>query len=365
MSKIPFPTNRLTKQIRLVAFIRGAGVELSDVIVPAVFAPYVQNLTAIKSRLIQSGAMVSSAQLNSVLAGEGTTFTQRFFRDLEDNDENISEAEGTNKSSPDKTSSGREIQIRCSRNKSWKSADLLDSLISPDPLDAITQRVAAYRARALQRQFIAVGKGIFAMNAAPPVASGDAASTHTQGDMTHDISGTAFVDGTTNFSAAAFILACGTMGDSADELALVMMHSTVYQRLQLLNLIDFIPDARGEVMISTYMGREVIVDDGMPFNSSTHVYETWIVGRGVFQYGAGSPKVPVETDRDPTDYNGGGSEVLFNRWENIIHPVGHAWVGTAKEGGPTNAQFATAANWARVFPERKQIKMARLITREA
>jgi hypothetical protein len=34
-------------------------------------------------------------------------------------------------------------------------------------------------------------------------------------------------------------------------------------------------------------------------------------------------------------------------------------------GGPTNATLATASTWRRVYPERKQIKIARLITRES
>lgn len=359
----------MSKLFKLTAIarsvFRGNSTELGDVIVPSVFAPYVQNLTATKTRIISSGAMQTSEVLTQVLVGEGSTFTKRFYKDLEDTQENVSEAQGTNKSTPNKIKSGREIQVRCSRNNSWGSADLLDSLVSPDPLDAIYNLVAGYRARVLQRQVVALVKGIYAMNAADPVTTGNAASTHTKNDMTHDISGSSFSDGVTNFNPAAFILAAGTMGDSMEELTMVMMHSIVYQRLQLLNLIDFIPDSRGEVMIKTYMGREVIVDDGIPYNPATHVTEVWLFGAGALQYGAGSPKVPVETKRDPDAYNGGGAETLFNRWENIIHCVGHAWVGTAGEGGPTNAELSTAANWARVFPERKQIRMARLITREA
>ena len=51
-----------------------------------------------------------------------------------------------------------------------------------------------------------------------------------------------------------------------------------------------------------------------------------------------------------------------------MHPVGHAYVGTAPKGGPSNAattnNLADAASWQRAFTERKQIKVARLITRE-
>ena len=358
----PMLNLRATNAILMSALRRGAITELDDVIVPEIFVPYVQNRTTEKSRLIQSGALQVSERLNAMLAGEGTTFNQRFFKDLDRDEENTSSASDPTDSTPGGINSGREIQVRLSRNKSWGSADLLDSLISPDPMDAIANLVAGYRANRLQRAFVASVKGMFAMNAAAPVNSGDKASTHTQNDMTRDISGSSFADGVTNFNPAGVITAAGTMGDSMNELSMMMVHSVVYQRMQLLNLIDYIPDAEGRVNIATYMGREVIVDDSMPFSGG--VFETWLVGAGAFQLGIGTAKVPVETERKPASYKGGGSEILFHRWENIIHPVGHAWVGTAAEGGPLNSALQTAANWARVFPERKQIKVARLITRE-
>lgn len=365
MSKIiaaPMLNLRATNSILLSAIRRGAITELEDVIVPEIFVPYAQNRTTEKSRLIQSGAIQVSERLNAALMGEGTTFTQRFFKDLERDEENTSSASDPTDSTPGGINSGREIQVRLSRNKSWGSADLLDSLISRDPMDAIVELVATYRQNRLQRAFVATVSGMFAMNAAAPVSSGDKASTHTMNDMTHDIKGSSFIDGVTNFNPAGVVLAAGTMGDSLNQLTMMMVHSVVYQRMQLENLIDFIPDSRAEILIPTYMNREVIIDDSMPANGG--VYETWLVGGGAFQLGMGSPKVAVETERKPASYKGGGSEILHHRWENIIHPVGHAWVGTAAEGGPMNAALNTATNWARVFPERKQIKIARLITRE-
>ena len=62
-----------------------AGVtRIADVVVPEIFTPYVQQLTAEKSRIIQSGAMVMDSELSSSLAGGGLTFNLPSFRDLED-----------------------------------------------------------------------------------------------------------------------------------------------------------------------------------------------------------------------------------------------------------------------------------------
>lgn len=335
--------------------------QVSDVIVPEIFAPYVQQMTEEKSRLIQSGVLVSSDLLNNFLNTDGgLTVNAPSFRDLDNDEENISTDTATD-STPAKIGTSREIAVRLSRNKSWSSYDLTAALAGPDPMDAIASRVAEYRARRLQAAFLATMTGVFADNAAAP-----GGTEHTQNDLTRDISGAGYVAGTTDFSAEAFIDTITTIGDSERDLGIMFVHSIVYSRMQKNNLIEFIPDARGEIEIPTFLGRQVIVDDGMPRTGG--VYQTWVFGAGAVSLGQGSPKVPVAVDRNENTGNGGGAEELYNRWEWAIHPNGHAFQGTPPNGGPSNAatsgNLANAASWQRVFPERKQIKIARLITRE-
>jgi len=348
----------------------GPSTLLTDVIVPDVFTPYTQQQTEQKSRLIRSGALVVDAQLSQLLAGGGLVFDAPSFKDLDNDDDNVATdyaddslvALQTQNSSPKKTGTADEKCVRLSRNQSWSSNDLTAALAGADPMNSIADRVSDYWTRRLQAAFIATVKGVFADNAAAP-----SGSEHTQNDMTNDISGASFVDGVTNFSAEAFLDAAVTMGDSMEDLGLVMVHSIVYNRMQKNNLIDFIPDASGQINIPTFLGRIVVVDDSMPV--STGVYESWLFGAGAVRLGTGAPKVPTEVERKPAAGNGSGQEILFNRVEWMLHPVGHAYVGTAPKGGPSNAatsnNLAHAGSWQRVYPERKQIKIARLITRES
>ena len=341
-----------------------AGVtRLSDVIVPSVFTPYKQQLTTQLSALVASGAIQVDASLSALLAGEGVTFNSPSFKDLDDDAENISSDDPTVHSTPNKIGTAQEVQVRLSRNNSWSSMDLAADILGEDPMQAIGRRVAAYWTRRMQGAFIATMKGVFASNAAAPTGG----STHTANDMTRDISGASYVAGVTSFSAEAFIDAGLTMGDQAEGLGLALMHSIVYARAQKNNLIDFIPDANGQVNIPTFLGRRVVVDDAMP--NAGGVFETWLFAPGAVRLGVGAPKVPTETDRDPTSGNGGGQETLYDRVEWLMHPVGHAYVGTPPNGGPSNAatsnNLAAATSWRRVFTERKQIKIARLITRES
>ena len=349
----------------------GPATRVSDVIVPEVFTPYMQVLTEEKSRLVQSGLLSRSEALDTLLAGGGITFQVPSFRDLDNDADRISTdtsvpfadadaalpAGVARPPNPLKIQTMKEIAVRLNRNNSWSSTDLAAILAGADPMEAIANRVAAYWTRRLQAAFIATWNGVIADNAA-----------NDAGDYINNISGGGFVDGVTNFSAEAFLDTAQTMGDSQEDLVACAVHSVVYNRMQKNNLIDFIPDARGEINIPTFLGREVVVDDGLPRTGS--VYDTWLFGTGSTQLGVGTPPVATEVERKPGGGNGGGQDVLYSRVMWTMHPAGHAWTGTAGDGGPANTGTAAddldeAASWNRVYPERKQIKFARLVTREA
>lgn len=349
---------------------------LNDIVVPENFTPYIQVLTEEKARLVQSGVMGRMPMLDDFLMGGGLTINVPGFADLDAGDTDATGADrvaqtldgsGYNHYTlgaqalsgnqrdplPDKIEDTQEVAIRLSRNKSWTSLDLAAALAGDDPMDAIASRVAFYWTRRLQKAFIATWNGVIADNTA-----------NDSGDYQNDVSGASFVDGVTNFTAEGFIDTANTMGDSMEDLTAIMVHSNVYARMQKNNLIDFIPDARGEIMIPTFLGREVIVDDGMPRNGN--VYDSWLFGGGATMMGMGTPKVPTAVERKEGAGNGSGQEVMYSRLEWAIHPVGHAWSGsTTANGGPTNTTLAAAASWNRVYPERKQIRFARFVTREA
>lgn len=354
----------------------GPATRIADIVVPAIFTPYVQQLTEQKARIIQSGLAVRDPAMDNLLVGGGLTFNVPSFRDLDNDADRISNdsssvfntadasanAAGSGTSperapNPQKILTSQEVAVRLSRNNSWSSMDLTSALAGKDPMEAIADRVAFYWTRRLQAAFIATWNGVIADNVA-----------NDAGDYVNNISGAGFIDGVTNFSAEAFLDAALTMGDSMQDLTGMIVHSVVYNRMQKNNLIDFIPDAEGRVNIPTFLGREVVVDDGVP--RVGNVYDTWLFGGGSTRLGVSEPKVPTEVERRPGGGNGGGQEILYSRVEWAIHPVGHAFVGTPPNGGPANtgtagADLDEAASWDRRYVERKQIKFARLVTREA
>ena len=359
--------------------------QIADVIVPAIFTPYTQQLTMEKTAIVQSGIAARDDFLDNLLAGGGLTFTVPSWQDLQDdgaNAENISSDDPNHYSTPNITQTSAEIAVRLSRNSSWSTMRLATALAGADPMQSIAARVSDYWVRRLQRAFVSTAQGVFSANASADPTNGRSgqlgvrAAYGVRGDLTNDISGGGYVPGVSDFSGNAFIDTCALLGDAAEDVTAVFMHSIVYSKAQKNNLIDFIPDAEGHINIPTYLGRRCIVDDGMPnpahpdpqLRTATGVYHTWLVGPSSFRLGVGTPIVPTEVFRFPDRGNGAGSDVLYNRVEWAIHPVGHAYIGACGDGGPSNALtgggLADPTAWVRVFPERKQIKLARLITAE-
>ena len=341
-----------------------AATRLSDVVVPELFTSYVQQQTTEKSAIVQSGALVQDGSMSALLAGGGLTFNQSSFKDLDNDADLISDDDPANFSAPLNIGTATEIQVRLNRNNSWSSMNLVNALTAEDPMAAIGDRVASYWTRRLQAAFVATVTGIFADNAAAP-----AGTEHVQNDMTHDIKGASYTAGVTDISAGAIIDASATLGDSSELLALMLVHPTVYSTLRKNNLIDFIPDSSNNLAarIPTYQNYRVVQDAGMP-SPSSGIFETWFFGAGSVLLGNNAPAVPTEIARVENAGNGSGQDILYNRVQWLIHPVGNAYVGTAANGGPSNAatthNLAAAASWQRVYSERNQIEIARLVTRE-
>jgi len=330
---------------------------IADVIVPETFTPYFVQQTEVKDRLVRSGAVVRDNELDAKLAGGGLIFSVPSMQDLADDEENVSSDQGAD-ATPGSFATSLEKQVRLSRNRPWKETDLAAALAGVRPVAAAGALVGGYWSRRRQAALVATLQGVFADNAQAP----DAGDTHTQDDMTIDISGAGYSAGVTDFSAEATVDTLATMGDSEDQIGIALMHSLTYARARKNNLIDFIPDSEGQVMIPTYLGKTVIVDDGMPnpagagaAQTGAGIFHTWFLGAGAIRMGFNTPANATAIQRNELANNGGGETVLMTRTETILHPVGYAYIGNSPGGGSTSrsAASSTASSdpWAGVLSE--------------
>lgn len=307
---------------------------IADVIVPEVFNPYVIERTAELSALYQSGIISTSPELNTLASSGGRLLNMPYWHDLTGEDEVLSDSTPL---TPDKITAGQDIAVLHLRGKAWAANDLAKALSGDDPMGAIGTLVAAYWARQWQKLLIASLKGVF--------------SSPSMADNVHDVSGEA----KDIFDGETFIDASHKLGDAEDRLTALAVHSATYASMRKQDLIEFIPDSEGKPSIPTYMGKQVIVDDGMPVEEDAggKIYTTYIFGAGAIGYGEGGAPVPTETDRDSLQ----GDDILINRRHFILHPRGVKFTDSAVVGAaPTNAELADAKNWNRVY-EPKNVRI--------
>ncbi|MEG1651933.1 MAG: major capsid protein [Hafnia sp.] len=320
---------------------------LSDLVIPELWTPNFLLESKELTSFFDSGIVVMDPMIGTLANGEGSTFHLRHLNDLANDAENISSDDPSQKSTAKKIAGAALTAVKCMRNQSWSSMDLAAAVHMPDPVDAIRSRVASYWQRRFQALLVSQSSGIMAANAA---ANGDMIYDHT-------------ANGDGKISGTAIISARATMGDAAEDLDVIVMHSVCKANLDKQNLIQYLRDKDGALIGETYLGFLVVVDDGMPVDTTvpaTPVYTSMLFKSGFFRMGMGSPKVPTEIERAPSSGNGEGEEILYSRQQFILHPTGFSYKSSA--GNPANTEFAKAATWERKF-DRKQTPLAFIKTK--
>lgn len=329
-----------------------ATVQLADIYNPLVFSAAVQEKQVELNRFIQSGVAVVDPQLTGMASVGGNIGELPFYKPLGTEEPNYSTDNPATLSTPAKITSAKMIYRLASQNKSWSTMDLARELALEDPMGAITGRIGQYWATNNEKRIIQSVRGVIADNVA-----------NDGSDMLHDISVAAggTVGAANRVTADAIIDTVQTMGDHGELLSAIAMHSVIYRQLQKQNLIDFIPDARGEVNIPVYQGKMVVVDDslaGVTYDTSKIYYDTILFGAGEFRLGEGQPQNPSAIDRKEDAGNGGGQDIIYSRRSDIIHPLGFQFTSASVAGqSATQAELATSANWNRVY-FRKNVSLA-------
>jgi len=314
---------------------------LIDVIEPEIFTPYTIQRTMELSALVQSGIITNDAEFDSLAGGANTLINMPFWNDLGNEESQIMRDEGD--MDINKITSSDDIARKHARVNAWGANGLSAMLSGDDPMDAISQLVAAYWARDMQRTLLATLSGAF--------------KSQSMTQKLYDITDRDADAGTINMRT--FLDATQLMGDAKEALTGVMMHSAVETELRKQDLIEYVPQSDQGKPIAYFNDKRVIVDDSMAYDTNTGVAEMYIFGQGAIALGNGShPRiVPTEVDRNPLAYS--GEEALINRKIFILHPRGVKW----NEGGvanefPTNAEIDTAARWSRVY-EPKAVRIVK------
>lgn len=324
---------------------------LADVpYIPELFLNYQQEELTTKNRFIASGILATNSAIQAEFLKGGRTVDIPFFGDLSGDDELLSDTVGL---TPVGIDGDVQTGVRVMRGKSWKSSNLAAELSGADPSQAIARRTGFYWTTRLQVAALKIMEAMYA-------SGGPLNSSHLVGGNSTATTGGAFIDG------------FAQLGDSGNEVSTICMHSKVYYSLTKsdLSVSGLFASSQIDSRVSgqtpefqSFLGRRVIVDDDMPFTvgtgtGGTNTYTSYLFAPGALSYATAPAEVPYEIERDKFK----GIDYLINRTHYLVHPSGMSWVGTATGNGPSNAELATAANWAKVYDDNKNIKMIALRT---
>lgn len=306
-----------------------AVTRIADILTPDVWNEYGANRTAELSAFWQSGIVAGVPGVS--LPSGGATINLPYFGDLTGDAENLDDATAL---TPGAITAGKQVAVVVGRGRAWGANDLAGVFSGADPAAAIIDRLATYWARQMQTELIKTLTGAF----------GAASMSGNVSDIS--AGGTEAVRA---FNASTFIDATQLLGDAKGDVMAVAMHSATEAYLAKQQLIVYETSADKSNRVAMYMGKRVIVDDGLPVDTGT--YTSYIFGAGAVGYAeAAIGKGDMETDRDIL----AADDVIAMRRRFILHPKGVKWQGTPAGDFPTRTELATGTNWLRVF-ENKQI----------
>jgi hypothetical protein len=318
--------------------------KVSDVIVPEIFNPYVREQSILLNAFFQSGIIAPVADLNFGTRG-GLQIEMPYWKELGERAQLLNDTEDLVMK---KIQSGQDTAVQHARALVYGSTDLAAALAGDDPMMAIGDGIAKNWSTEFNHMLLSTLQGALAT-----ASHGPSPATNT-----HDISGLSagaqYIDG------HSFIDAAQSLGDAKENIAGVAMHSAVESSLAKNDLIDFIRDSEGQLVMKTFMGKRVIVDDAMA-PTTAGVYTTYLFGPGAIGWGEGNPKVPSETHRNPLI--NGGQEYLVYRRHFVLHPRGIRWTpqnGVPASQTPSDAELADDGNWTAVYNS-KNVRLVRFI----
>lgn len=328
-----------------------AVTQLSDIIVPDVFARYVMEMSNELNTFLRSGIMQVDPRLQNFMnQNYGSVLDMPFWQDLDrTNESNVGSDDPTSSITPENLAAVKDIARRHFRNKAYGAADILASVAGDDPMQIIASRYANYWDLEIQDMLVSSLLGVKADNIAAD-----------SGDMVYSIAtDPATVTDAERISADAISRALNTLGDMENKIVAMAMHSDIYRHLRTLNLVDSFPTNEQNLFIRMYSGIEIIINDKMPVvaGSNQDIYTTVFFSRGAIGWAEGAARNPVEVHREPLQADGHGTESLISRREFMLHPIGIAFDGTPAGESPTNTELAASGNWSRVA-ERKSVGIA-------
>lgn len=306
-----------------------------------IYGKYVQSLPHMRvNALLKSGAIRRDPTIKQLLSAHTGTFATRIPMMGRISDEKPVNYDGKTDIPYDSIGTLSHRVTSFGRAKAWgENQFVYDITGGVDPLQWMGQQIADYWDDVLMDTFTDIITGMFSMT--------DSVSAEFVEKHTYDITGADALDKELGADTLNTAIQRAS-GQNKNIFTTVIMHSTVATNLENQKLLTYMKgtDPNGmerDLSMATWNGRRVIVDDGVPFDSESGKYTTYLLGAGAFIYDELGAKNAFEKERIPREK--GGIDILINRRRSFIVPHGLSFEGNPASDSPTNEEFKVGTNW--------------------
>lgn len=309
-----------------------------------VFTGMMQEADYWKTPIIASGIVQQDSSIMDLIGEKGNVATIPIYKPLDANESGMEPLnnDGLTDNTPTEISGDKQTCMLIQRMKAFKAKDFTKELTGADPMTLIRNKIAGYYAQVWEIEL---------MNIAAAVLGVSALSNHVLDLASKDKQ----IEAGTIYDVEQ-----AALGDMADGLGLIVMHSMIYKQYKKLDMVDFdkytvagmIKDA---ITLPTIAGKHVLVTDSYTKDSSGN-YLTYLFGEGAFlSCDKNNYENQYTTDYDPE--TSAGVEKFYTKQGKVLHPNGLSLAvdNIAKES-PTKAELGTAANWSLKY-NTKNVKM--------
>lgn len=309
-----------------------------------VFTGMMQEADYWKTPIIASGIVQQDSSIMDLIGEKGNVATIPIYKPLDANESGMEPLnnDGLTNNTPVEISGDKQTCMLIQRMKAFKAKDFTKELTGADPMTLIRNKIAGYYAQVWEIEL---------MNIAAAVLGVSALSSHVLDLASKDKQ----IEAGTIYDVEQ-----AALGDMADGLGLIVMHSMIYKQYKKLDMVDFdkytvagmIKDA---ITLPTIAGKHVLVTDSYTKDSSGN-YLTYLFGEGAFlSCDKNNYENQYTTDYDPE--TSAGVEKFYTKQGKVLHPNGLSLAvdNIAKES-PTKAELGTAANWSLKY-NTKNVKM--------
>lgn len=318
---------------------------------PEVFSEYMAEKPTWSDAILASGILVQDNTLMNLIGEKGNIATLPFYVPVDEEDSQALNNDGETNNTPVEISGGKQTAMMIRRMKAWKSTDFTKELTGADPIGHVANSVASFYRQVRTRDLMATIDGVLGVSGL---------AGHITDLSLDTLDGSASVEDANRVNDTTLIYAKqAALGDAADNMGLLVMHSYIYARYQALGLVNYnkytITNAmEREVNLPTINGFIPVVSDRFTVDASNNVpvYKTYMIGQGaILTCDKSNEENPYYTDYDPE--TNAGVQKLYTKQGFVLHPNGMSLnINKIAKESPTTAELAKAASWSLAFKDK-------------